>query len=96
MGTHEMQPENPTPSTSNTVVELGEQKRQRKRKREESPGECDECEVDFTRKSDAKRHRETVHRSDGEFVCEKCRNKRFSRKDALQRHMKLKHEEEAT
>lgn len=86
MGAHEMQLETPTPSTSNTVARLGGQKKRRKR---EESGKCDECTKDFTRKSDAKRHKKEVHEKE-EYVCELC-HIRCCRKDALQRHMEGKH-----
>jgi len=86
MGAQEMQLENPTPSTSRTVAGPERQKRKR-----EERGECKECELEFERKSDAKRHKQAVH--DGKtFACkrEQC-NTTCSRKDALRRHMKTQH-----
>lgn len=80
-----MQLESTTPSTSHTVAGRGGQK---KRKREES-GKCDECGKGFCRKSDAKRHKSTVHEKE-ENVCELC-NIPCCRKDTLQRHMEAQH-----
>jgi hypothetical protein len=90
MGVHEMQIDNPTPSTSNdTGAGPGEQKNQKK-KREEA-GECRPCKKTFTRISDAKRHRQTVHKK-GKDVCKQPECKlTFSRKDALRRHMLKQH-----
>ncbi|KAN0138788.1 hypothetical protein V8E53_003176 [Lactarius tabidus] len=72
MRVHEMQVEGPTPSTS-TGAGPGEEKNL-KRKREEG-GECRPCKKTFTRISDAKRHRKTVHKKGKEVqahVCKVC------------------------
>ncbi|KAI0246958.1 hypothetical protein BJV78DRAFT_1157513 [Lactifluus subvellereus] len=50
---------------------------------------CYECNLKFTRESDAMRHMNTVHLKQ-EHECTICR-KTFSRRDALQRHEKNKH-----
>jgi len=82
---HELQLESPTPSTSNLAAGLGKKK---SRKKEEG-GVCGQCDKKFSRKSDVKRHEETVHGGEG-YICELC-NTPCCRKDALQRHMRDQH-----
>ncbi|EIN09940.1 hypothetical protein PUNSTDRAFT_34877, partial [Punctularia strigosozonata HHB-11173 SS5] len=48
------------------------------------PCEYPPCDKSFSRKSDRKRHQETVHQS-LQLKCEKC-DGGFSRKDALSKH----------
>ena len=54
---------------------------------------CDECDRSFLRRSDLKRHSNTVHSDQMNFVCPTC-GKKFSRKDAFYRHKRNIHGEE--
>ena len=54
---------------------------------------CDECDRSFLRRSDLKRHSNTVHSDQMNFVCLTC-GKKFSRKDAFYRHKRNIHGEE--
>jgi uncharacterized C2H2 Zn-finger protein len=49
---------------------------------------CGECDMTFTRDHDRKRHVETRHRYQNIHHCPKC-GKDFSRRDAVQRHVKV-------
>lgn len=93
MEDYEMQLEGPIPSSSNTGAGPGKQKNPKK-KREEG-GECGPCNKVFSRISDARRHKRTVHKGkrDQPIVCKLCKSKLppFSRTDALRRHMLNQH-----
>ena len=51
---------------------------------------CLQCEKKFKRKSELKRHEDSVHRTEENFQCPNC-SKTFARKDNLIRHTKKKH-----
>jgi len=81
----ELQHGGPVASTSNRAAGLGE------KRTKELSGECAYCGEAFSRKSDAKRHENSVHRREKfRFRCSLCATK-CSRKDALERHIKKKH-----
>lgn len=70
----------------------GSQRReQRKPKKKEESGSCDKCHRSFSRRSDARRHNITAHKTEGyEYACSQCPIK-CSRKDALLRHIRDQH-----
>jgi uncharacterized C2H2 Zn-finger protein len=63
-----------------------EQRRQRKK---EEPGWCDQCDRWFTRRSDVRRHKNTAHAKEV-HACPQC-HIICSRRDALQRHIRDQH-----
>ena len=54
---------------------------------------CDLCAKSFASRKTLKRHRETVHRQSGGFLCRVC-DRHFYRRDQLKRHNIRKHVDE--
>lgn len=87
MQVQQLQLESSTPSTSNYAAGLGIPK---KSKKKEESGVCGECGQTFSRKSDARRHENTAHKREV-HACPMC-NTICGRRDALQRHIRDKHQ----
>lgn len=77
-------------STASSSSGSGSQRaEQRKPKKKEESGSCDECHRSFSRRSDVRRHKNAAHKKEA-YGCPQCPIK-CSRKDALLRHIRDQH-----
>lgn len=78
-----------TASSSSCSGSGSQRAERRKPKKKEESGSCDKCHRSFSRRSDARRHKNTAHYNE-EHQCPQCFIK-CSRKDALLRHIRDQH-----
>ena len=88
VGPPDAQGESPPPTGGSGSFESLQAVPRRQRKKEEG-GSCDLCNRWFSRRSDAKRHRNTAHTKEV-HACPQCHTI-CSRRDALQRHIRDQH-----
>jgi len=51
---------------------------------------CPHCQIDFSHKSNRRRHVRTMHNTITQFSCDQCEMP-FARKDGMQRHKRIAH-----